>query len=276
MKTTSNFVKTTSQKDILINSFEEDFFYSDKTYVHPSSNIGQNVKIEENVKIGPFCTIVGNVTIKKNSKIYPNVSIGFPAQHLKVNKPIGKIIIGENCEIREFVTIGSPSIEEGETLIGNNCYIMSYSHIAHDVILEDNVVLINNVNLGGHVYVEKNAFLMANCASHQHCRIGQYCALAPFSATRQDLAPFCTFSGLPAKYFGLNSVALKRAGLTTDNINSIKHVAKLFFQDKLLLSDIKNLMTNESDQAWSKDKYVKIFVEFIEKSKRGVSRKSEF
>ena len=281
MNTSSNIVKTPNKNSSSRNflntntNFEEAFFNSTKTYIHPSSIVGSNVELGQNVKIGPFCTIIGKLKIGNNTKIYSNVSIGSTAQHTQVNKNLGTIEIGNNCQIREFASIGASKDHDGKTYIGNNCYVMSYTHIAHDVTLEDNVILINNVNLGGHVYVEKNAFLMANCAAHQYCRIGQFCALAPFSATAQDLPPFCMFNGLPAKYYGLNRVALKRSGITTESINNIKHVAKLFFQDKLLLGDIKKLMPEESDAEWTKDKNVLNFLEFIQNSKRGVSKKSE-
>ena len=255
------------------NNFEDSFFESDKTYVHPSSIIGKNVVIKEGVKIGPFCSIIGNVTISKNTRIHANVSIGFPAQNIGTNKPLGTISIGSNCDIREFVTIGSSKLRDGITKIGNNCYIMSYSHVGHDVVLEDNVTLINSVNLGGHSHIGKNAILMANSATHQFCRIGQYCALSPYSAIRQDLPPFCMFVGLPAKFFGLNVIALKRAGFTSSNINAVKHVAKLFYQDRLLLSDIENLIKKESSQEWTQDINVTAFLNFIKESTRGVSKK---
>lgn len=262
----------------IINSdpnFEENFYYSNQTYVHPTTFVGKNVELSPGVKIGPFCTIVGNVKIGENTKIYSGVSIGAPAQHVHVDKPLGIINIGSNCQIREYVTIGSSAkSEDGKTSIGNKCYIMSYSHIAHDVILEDNVILINSVNLGGHVHVGKNAFLMANCAAHQFCRIGEFVALAPYSAIRQDLPPFCLFSGLPAKFYGLNIVALKRAGLISQNINALKHVTKLFYQDKLILSDIKKLAEQESENSWANDIYVQKFINFIQNSTRGVSKQT--
>jgi len=259
-----------------VSLFEEEFFNSNKTYIHPTSIIGPNVELGQNVKIGPYCTIIGNVKIHSNTCIYANVTIGFPAQNLETNKSLGIIEIGENCKIREFVTIGASISENGETKIGNNCYIMSYSHIAHDVTLEDNVVLINSVNLGGHVYVEKNAFLMASSAAHQFCRIGQFSALTPFSGIRQDLPPFCMFEGRPAKYFGLNSVALKRANFSQESINAIKHIAKLFYQDKLLLSDIEKIIEEKSEESWTQDKNVQTFLAFVKNSKRGISRKTEF
>jgi UDP-N-acetylglucosamine acyltransferase len=115
---------------------------------------------------------------------------------------------------------------------------------------------------------------MANTASHQFCRIGQFCALAPYSAIRQDLPPFCLFSGLPAKFAGLNIVALKRAGFTKQNINAIKHVTKLFYIDKLMLDDIQNKAEKTSEKEWGLDEKVQQFLYFIKQSQRGISRKN--
>jgi len=255
-------------------SFEEDFFCSKKTYIHPTAILGPNIKLGNNVKIGPFCILIGNIFINDNTTVYSNVVIGAPAQNTGTNKSLGKINIGKNCKIREFVTIGASKYEDGKTTIGNNCYIMNYSHVAHDVTLENNVTLINNVNLGGHVHIEKNAFLMANTAAHQFCRIGQFCSLAPFSAIRQDLPPFCMFSGLPAKFYGLNIVALKRAEIKKENIDAIKSITKLFYQDKLLLNDIKKLIEKGSEKKLGNNSFVRSFLGFIEQSKRGVSKQA--
>lgn len=271
VKTSSKKAQTSSQIN-MHSSFEESFFYSEKTYIHPTAIIGSNVKLGNNIKIGPFCIIVGNTTIGDNSIIYSNAVIGNPAQNLDTIKPLGSISIGKNCKIREFVTIGASKEKNGETIIGDNCYIMTYCHIAHDVILENNVVMISNVNLGGHVYVEKNAFLMANSAAHQFCRIGQYTSLAPYSAIRQDIPPYSMFSGLPAKFYGLNIVALKRAGFSRESLNAIKHVSKLFYQDKLLLKEIEILAQKEPN--WGQNKEVEQFINFIKNSDRGVSKKA--
>jgi len=248
-------------------SFETGFFNSYGTYVHPTTIIDKNVSLGENVKIGPFCTITGKIYIDSNTKIHGYVSLGTPAQDVNTEKPLGSVQIGKNCDIREFVTISSPKIKENKTIIGNNCYVMNFSHIAHDVILEDNVTMINNVNLGGHVHVGKNVMLMANTAIHQFCRVGQYSALAPFSGMRQDLPPFCLFDGRPGKFAGLNIVALKRAGFTSDRINKIKNVTKLFFQDKLPLDEIFKLANLD-------EPFVKFFLNFAKTSDRGISRKT--
>ena len=252
-------------------NFEEAFFNSDVTYIHPSAIVGEKVELGKNVKVGPFCVITGKVKIGDNTRFHANVMVGFPAQNIGTEKSLGQIEIGQNCELREFVTIHASKYPDGSTKIGNNCYIMNYSHVSHDSTLEDNVTLINNVSLGGHSYIEKNAFLMAYAATHQFCRIGTFTAVAPFSGARQDLPPFCLFNEQPGAYAGLNIIALKRAGFTSETINALKHVTKLFYNEKMFVTKIKEIASNES---WGNDLHVQHFLNFIENSKRGVSMRA--
>jgi UDP-N-acetylglucosamine acyltransferase len=258
-------------KNIEKASFDEAFFCSTETFVHPTAIIGSSVSLGTGVKIGPFTTITGTVTIGDNTRISPYVSIGFPAQNIGVTQSFGTIEIGKNCDIREFASIHASKYEEGKTVIGNSCYIMCHAHVAHDCILEDNVTLINNVNLGGHTHVCQKAIVMASSATHQFCKIGRLTALAPFSGIRQDLPPFCLFSGQPARYYGLNVIGLKRAGFSADDINALKHVAKLFYGDKCDLQEIIALVAKES---WSANSVVQEFITFIQQSSRGVARKA--
>jgi len=256
-------------QDFKASSFEEAFFNLNQTYIHPTAIVGDQVTLEENVKIGPYCVVVGKVTIKSGTRLHAHVAVGFPAQNVGTKASLGSLEIGENCEIREFASIHASKYPDGKTIIGNNCYIMSYSHISHDCVLEDNVTVINNVNLGGHTHVEKNVILMASSAAHQFCKIGQFTALAPFSAIRQDLPPFGIFSGKPAGFAGLNLIGLKRAGFTRENLNALKSVTKLFYQDKLLLEQIE---IQAAQEPWGNDPHVQKFLTFIKTSSRGVSR----
>ena len=160
----------------------------------------------------------------------------------------------------------------GDTSVGDNCYVMNFSHVAHDVVLENDVTLINNVNLAGHVHVEHHSMLMANTAVHQFCRIGAYSALAPFSGMRQDLTPFSLFNGIPGRFAGLNVVALKRAGIESKDINGIKKVAQLFFKEKLPLQEIFHRV--EQVESLKENKHVKHFLTFAKNSNRGISRKT--
>jgi UDP-N-acetylglucosamine acyltransferase len=251
--------------------FQEAFFRLNCAYIHPTAIVGPDVKLGNNVKIGPFCIIVGNVNIGDGTRLHASVSIGFPAQNIGTKEYLGTIEIGQNCEFREFATVHSSKYTEGKTVIGDNCYIMNYSHVAHDCTLENNVTLINNVSLGGHSYIEKNAFLMAYCGTHQFCRVGTFTAVAPFSGARQDLPPYCLFNEQPAAFAGLNLIALKRAGFGSDEINALRHITKLFFNEKNSLQKIKDLSANEP---WGNVPQVQHFIKFIEESKRGVSMRS--
>jgi len=251
---------------------EKFFFESYGTYIHPTSIISNKVTLGENVKIGPFCVVVGNVAIGSNTRLHGHLSIGMPAQDLNTKKALGTIEIGQHCDIREFVTISAPKNAASKTKIGDHCYIMNFCHIAHDVTLEDHVTLINNVNLAGHVHVEHNVMLMANTGIHQFCRIGAYSALTPYSGMRQDLPPFCMFNGAPGRFAGLNLVALKRAGWTTNDRNGIKTITKLFFQDKLPFDTIKQHVGTNIPLKQSE--YVQQFLNFVQNSSRGISRKT--
>jgi len=250
-------------------SIEEAFFHQSGTFIPPTALVDPSVILDEGVKVGPFCVITGNVSIGAKTRLYSNVIIGFPAQHTGTKTIKGTVSIGNNCELREFATIHASKFEDGTTRIGNNCYVMNYCHISHDATLEDNVVLINSVNLAGHVYIEQNVMVMAAAGVHQSCRIGQYAALAPYSGIRQDLPPYCLFEGRPAHFAGLNSIALRRAGITTESRMALKKITKLFFVDKLPL---KTIQAHALQEAWWQDATVQNFISFIEKSKRGVSR----
>jgi len=251
-------------------AFEEAFFNTDETVIHPTAVVGPNVHLGPNVKIGPFCTVVGNVTIGEGTRLHAQVTIGFPAQVLGVKQSFGKVVIGKNCDLREFVTVHASRYPDGATSIGDNCYLMNFAHVSHDTVLENNVTLINNVNLGGHTHVQEKAIVMAGSATHQFCKIGTMTALAPFSGIRQDLPPFCMFNGRPARFYGLNVIGLKRAGFTRESINALKHVAKLFYQSKLPLETIVEYSKNEP--TWGADEHVATFLNFIQQSSRGVSR----
>lgn len=252
-------------------SFEEGFFHSQETYIHPTAIIGDQVTLGTNVKIGPYCVVIGKVTIGNNTRLHGHVTIGYPAEVKGLMDNHGTITIGEQCEIREFATIHAPRTADGVTSVGNYVYIMNYCHISHNCVVEDYVTMTNGTNLGGHTHVEHHAVLMANSATHQFTRVGQYTCLAAYSAIRQDVPPFSMYWGLPASFSGLNRVGLRRAGFSAETLNAIKHAAKLYFQDKLPFAAIKEAAEAED---WGAIDAVQTFLAFIEKSNRGVSRKT--
>ncbi len=243
-----------------------------RAQIHPTAILGPDVTVEDGVIIDAYTVIEGTVHIQSGTRIHSHVSIGAPAQATLTRESFGSVSIGRNTIIREFASIHASKKSNGKTVVGDNCYVMTYTHIAHDVVIEDNVTLTNRVSIGGHAHIGKNAVLMASAAIHQSCRVGAYTALAPYSGARQDLPPFCTFQGQPGRFAGLNRVALDRAGLTGENKNALKHVTHLFFQKKEVLLSIIEQAQNEP--SWGDDPSVQEFLRFIQESDRGVSRKT--
>lgn len=255
--------------------FQEAFFNSPDSYIHPSAQVDTTVKIGAGVKIGPFCTIIGDVTIDDNTSLHGYVAIGGPAQVIGLQKNLGTITIGKNCQIREFVSIHASRFTSGTTIIGNDCYIMSYSHVGHDAVLGNHVTLTNNSSLGGHTVLEDHVRIMANSATHQFCRIGAYTALAPYSGIRQDLPPYGLFSGQPAQFAGLNRIGLQRNNIPQQSIEFLREVTRLFYQKNMPLSLFEE--TINKNNAWSCDTYVQKFMSFITTSMqqgRGISRRT--
>ena len=213
--------------------------------IHKDSQIGKNVKIGSfcsigaNVSIDDDCiihshvVINGNVKIKKNVEIFPFVSIGSIPQDLKYKGEKTKILIEENCKIREYVTINLGTKGGGGiTKIGKNCLLMVGTHIAHDCIIGDNVIFANHSTLAGHVIIENNVVVGALSAIHQFSRIGEGAMIGGMSGVTADVVPFSTVIGNRAKLIGLNLVGLKRNNFEKHEISELRKVFKYIFFSK--------------------------------------------
>lgn len=268
----SQFIEIIMARQQHINA-EHSFYTTPETYIHPSSIIGPNVTLGDGVKIGPYCVIMGNTTIGNHTRIGAYTSIGLHAQHTQTPQNIGVVHIGSRCEIREYVSIHAPIQHDGATTIGDDCYLMNYAHVAHNVTLEHHVILTNQVNLAGHVYIEHHGYLMANAGVHQYCRIGKYSCLTPYSGIRQDIPPFSMFTGQPAQFSGLHRISLEKNGFDGQSITALQTVTNLFYKEKLLLpAIIAHAKAHKS--SWGGSEYVQDFISFIAQSSRGVSKRA--
>ncbi len=222
-----------------------------------NSVVHKDCKIGKNVKIGPFCSIganvsigdncvihsnvviSGNVNIKKNVEIFPFVSIGTIPQDLKYKGEKTKILIDENCKIREYVTINLGTQGGGGiTKIGKNCLLMIGTHIAHDCIVGNNVIFANHSTLAGHVTIEDNVVVGALSAIHQFSRIGEGAMIGGMSGVTADVVPFSTVIGNRAKLSGLNLVGLKRNKFKKNEIIELRKAFKyIFFSKNKTLND---------------------------------------
>lgn len=233
------------------------------------SVIGPQVKIGSETIIGSHAVIEGPTEIGKNCRIFQFAAIGAIPQDLKFEGERCRVIIGNNNTIREFVTIHQATAADiAMTAIGDNNLIMAYCHIAHNCKLGNNIVMANSANLAGHIHVEDYAIIGGLTGVHQFTRIGCHSIIGGASAVTRDIPPYVTASGNRAKLHGLNLIGLKRRNFEDHTIKTLKEAYKIIFRSSLLLSraiekvrlDLANLPEVEH------------FIEFIEKSERGICR----
>jgi UDP-N-acetylglucosamine acyltransferase len=234
--------------------------------IGPYTIIGPEVVIEENVKIGSYCNIEFSI-IKKNTRIFNSVCIGLLPQDVRHRGEKSQVIIGENCIIREFVTIHRGTVTK-LTSVGNNCYLMAYSHIAHDCRVGNDVTITNCGTLAGHVVVEDGVNIGGLVAIHQYCRIGKLSMLGGGAMVSKDVPPFVMVVGDRAELRGINIVGLRRKGFSRDKIKEIKSAYKKLFRSKMPLSEAIAKVKQEKNLS----EEIKYMIDFIENSKRGICR----
>ncbi|MFH1541242.1 MAG: acyl-ACP--UDP-N-acetylglucosamine O-acyltransferase [Elusimicrobiota bacterium] len=254
--------------------------------IHPTAIIDESAKIEKNVEIGPYAiigkntilssgvsvgafTVIEYAKIGKNCKIFSSAFIGVAPQDLKYQNEPTEVIIGDNCIIRECVTISRGTLAHGHglTKIGSNCLFMTYSHVAHDCIVGDNVIMANCATLAGHVEIEDFVVIGGLVAIHQFVKIGRFSMLGGGAMVVLDIPPFCQAQGDRAKLVGLNLIGIKRHGFTEKQIRDIKSAYKTIF-----ISDITVAEAVDQLEASKPLKEVKEFIDFIKNSKRGITR----
>lgn len=250
------------------------------TSIHPGAKIaddvviGPFVSIEDNVEIGAGTIIDSNVTIHsgarigRNCHIHSGAAISDIPQDLKFNGEDTVAIIGDNTSIREFVTIHRGTASKGKTVIGDNCLIMAYCHVAHDCNIANHVIMSNSVQIAGEVVVDEYAVLGGGSLIHQFTRIGKHVMLQGGSLVNKDLPPYTMVGRLPIAYEGVNSVGLLRRGFTRETINNIHLIYSTLYLSRLNISDALGKIEEEIPQSEERD----TIVNFIRESKRGIVR----
>ena len=239
-------------------------------------NIGANVIIGENVKLGNNVTIMPNAYLEhceigSGTVISPFASIGTAPQDLGYKNEPTKAYIGENCIIKEYATVNRGAVGDGDcTKVGNRCMLMTSSHVAHNCVLEDEVIMANLATLGGHCRVGKGAFIGGMSVFHQNVRIGEMCIISGFSASRQDIPPYCKCDGRPPMVHGINAIGLKRRGFSIEERANLKRAFKILDSAEYTTTRALEVIETTLPQ----DKYIKNLVEFIKTSKRGVMLRS--
>ncbi len=237
--------------------------------VGPYSIIGPHVQIGDDTTIDAHAIVKGPTEIGKRCRIFPFASIGDIPQDLKFKGEKTKAVVGNDTIIREYVTINRGTEEGGGvTSVGTSCFLMAYTHIAHDCTIKNYVIMANNSTLAGHIEIDDFAIIGGLVAIHQFVRIGRNAMVGGCSGVGQDVAPYCLASGPRARLYGLNLVGLKRHKFPMETINNLKHAYKLVYRSSLPLKEAIVQVEEKIKDCQEVDH----FISFIKESKRGIMR----
>ena len=230
--------------------------------------IDQNVEIGEGTRIGSNVTILEGARIGKNCNIFPGAVIGAIPQDLKFRGEETTAIIGDNTTIRECVTVNRGTAAKGRTVVGSNCLIMAYSHVAHDCIVGDNVIISNASQLAGEVVVDNYAVIGGGSLIHQFCHIGPHVMLQGGALVNKDIPPYVKAAREPIAYAGVNSIGLRRRNFTNDTIREIQDIYRYLYLSSMNVSDAIERIEAELPATKERDEIIL----FIKNSKRGIIR----
>jgi len=240
---------------------------ADNVQIGPYAVIGDGVTIGEGSTIGAHCLIDGNTTIGKSCTLFTGVIAGSRPQDLKYKGETSFLEIGDNNIIREYSTLNLGTGEGGKTVIGNNNLLMAYSHIAHDCRVGNDCVIANNGTLAGHVTISDKCVIGGLVAIHQFVRVGVLSIIGGCSKVVQDIPPYSTCDGHPARVYGLNLIGLRRHSIPKDSISALNHAFKILFNSGL--SPKHALLELEKEGQPCKE--VALLIEFVKSSERGVA-----
>jgi UDP-N-acetylglucosamine acyltransferase len=218
------------------------------TAVDPTARIEPGAAIGQDVSIGPYCIIRSNVTIGDGCRlvahvnldghttigartvIYPFASLGSPPQSVHYRGEPTRLVVGANCDIREGVTMSTGTVQGGGvTRVGDRCFFMAGSHVAHDCQVGNDVTFANNAVLAGHVTVGDFVFVAGQAAVHQFVRIGEGAMIGGMSGIGGDVIPFGFAFGTRAKLVGLNVVGMKRRGQSRADMHRVRRAYRNLF-----------------------------------------------
>ena len=242
--------------------------------VDPSVQVGPFVYIDKDVEIGAGTIIDANATILegtrigKNCHIFPSAVVGAIPQDLKFKGEKTYVFIGDNTTIRECATVHRGTASKGKTVVGNNCLIMAYSHVAHDCILHDHIIMSNATQLAGEVEVDDWAILGGGTLVHQFSHIGAHVMIQGGTRVNKDIPPFIIAARDPVSYCGINSVGLGRRGFSKEQVSSIQETYRLLYMSGLNVSQALEQIVATLPQTPERD----LIVDFIKASPRGVVR----
>lgn len=241
---------------------------ADDVEVGPYAVIGGQVKIGPGTRIMAHAVIAGVTTLGSECTVFPFASIGHQTQDLKFKGGTPRVEIGDRTTIREFVTVNAATNDGDVTRVGSGCHIMAYAHIAHDCVVGNGVIMANCATLAGHVIVEDMVTIGGLTGVHQFVRLGRMCFIGGCSKVVQDVPPFVLADGNPLTIHGLNRVGLERRGVSHEAQEALKEAFRLLYRENLTTRAALERIEKEVQMLPE----VCALIEFVRTSTRGITR----
>ncbi|HEX8181827.1 MAG TPA: acyl-ACP--UDP-N-acetylglucosamine O-acyltransferase [Pyrinomonadaceae bacterium] len=254
---------------------------SERTSIHPTAVVSPRAEIAAGVRVGPYAIIEADVqigadceigahavvkrytTLGARNRVFEHATLGGEPQDVKFRGEASRLLVGDDNLIREYVTLHRASGADQATRVGHRNFLMVGVHVAHNCVLGDDNIFANGAALAGHIEVEDHVFLSSNVGCHQFVRLGRYAMVGGKSKIVQDVLPFFTTDGNPARVRGLNSVGLRRAGFAPESRRALKRAYQLLCRAHLPRADVLAELADVDDE------HVRHLVNFIRNSKRG-------
>ena len=246
--------------------------------IHPDAKIAENVVIEpfcvieKNVTIGagthigPNVTIYENTVIGENCRIFPGAVVGAIPQDLKFKGELTYTIIGNNTTLRECVTVHRGTASKGKTVIGDNCLVMAYCHVAHDCHLNNNIIMSNATQLAGEVVVDDFVVIGGGTLVHQFTHIGKHVMVQGGSRINKDIPPYIIAAREPISYAGVNSIGLRRRGFSNEQIQNVQDMCRMILQSDMNVSQAEEAIETSFPATPERDEVIL----FVRNSPRGI------
>jgi UDP-N-acetylglucosamine acyltransferase len=237
--------------------------------IGPGAVIGPHVRIGDRTSIGSHALVTGWTTIGRDCRIHHGAVAGSPPQDLKYRGDApSHLVIGDQTELREYVTANLATEPGATTRIGSHCLLMAYAHVAHNCVVGDHVVVANAVQFAGYVTVEDWAIVGGGSLVHQFARIGCHAMVGGGSRVPQDVAPYIKVAGSPPRLAGVNRVGLERRGFSRETCDALDGAYRVLFRKGLIVAEA----VSELRATWPGVSEVEHLARFAETSVRGLTR----
>lgn len=237
--------------------------------IGPYSIVGAKVRIGAGTVLGPHVVIAPRTQLGERNRVFQFASLGEIAQDRKYGGEPTTTTIGSDNVFREYATVHGGTVQDrGDTAIGDRNLFLAYTHVAHDCVVGNDVTFSNNAQIAGHVVIEDWAVLGAFAGVHQFCRVGAHTMLAAYAVVLQDVPPFVTVQGYPAKPHGTNNEGLRRRGFTADDILAVRRAYKVLYREGLTLDEARQRLVLAAQAAPA----LVPLVAFLDATTRGIVR----